>query len=273
MPAEPRRYLHRRIHFMQLPEDLREMEARLKAALPEIRFVSIPECRRGGNPELIYLDSLLDNRAPNARLYGWIQPEGWEPLWGYEPDEPIDDLSEVLCMNEPNKAFLTWPLVGVRERFAYRPLRHEPHKMIFQRFHYLDYRILICWYERDDQEAKRFAKKVLRLAVKDTDRACFRVDHETGLPNGAVFKSHIWIAKHARAWLRASPDRFLDHDQRPGDDPEAYRWELPLIGDLCMLKRPAENRPQPGLLYDERGRRRRVFLVPPIACPDPEKSR
>jgi len=93
------------------------------------------------------------------------------------------------------------------------------------------------------------------------------------LSKRAPYESRIWIAKHARAWVRASPDCFLDHDERPGDDPENYRWELPLVGDLCLLKPPAEPRPKPGLLYDEMGRRRRVILVASAACPDPENSR
>jgi hypothetical protein len=273
MTDEPPSYLQRRILFTQLPEDVREMETRLRAAYPEMRFVSIPVCRRGGTPELIYLDSLLDNRAPGARLYGWIEPEGWEPQFGYPADETVTDLSEVLCMNVPEISFLTPPLERIRERFVYRSLADNPAQLTLQRMHHLDHRVLICWYRREDTEAKRFAGKVLRLAVKDADRTCFAVDHRTGLAQKRPYYTMIWFAKHARAWVRASPDRFFEHDVRPGDDPEDYRWDLPPVGDLCLLPLPEEDRPKPGLLYDENLRRRRVLLVGSVALPKPDTSR
>ena len=249
-------YHYRRVHLTQLPEDLQEMENRLKAAVPEMRFVSIPVCWRGGNPELIYLDSLLDNRAPEARLYGWIEPKGWRPKWGF----PSDDSKEVLCMNVPEKAFLTSPLAGIRELFVKRPLRHRPHDLTLQRLQYLTHRILICWYRRDNRETKRFADKLLRLVVKETEKNAFLVDLATGLARTGCYKSHIWIGRHAAAWVRGSPDRFLENDARPGVEPESYRWELPLVGDLCMLKTAEAPSPKSDLLYDDSGAKRRVIL-------------
>lgn len=223
----------KRTIMYHLPADRSQFEVRLREAFPQICFVSIPRWTLADEPEVLRLNSMLDNRYYAANLYAWIEPQDWKPQWSLDPlGEPWLELE---CSNIPERSVYCGFLPEVREDFKHRPLRGGNGTMGWERCHVLAEVAYVCRYHKDDVEGRRFAERVMRLLRKDATNLTYSVCLSTGLPSTPVRRDYYWIGNHAKAWVQAAPNRLCHDHLRPAADIDTYRWDLPVDTDVVTL--------------------------------------
>jgi hypothetical protein len=217
-----------------LAEDEADVEVRLRAKFPNIRFVQyeywqdeeiwLAEQRKVFRqpPDLFvpYLPSLAAEDGRHATRI-WLEPEGWEPDWQIWP-ESGDDESRPL-----NRLFNMPPsfrLLHTRPRNG--DLRHSS----------IDATIL-----RGDKAHLSFVQAAARIFKRNAVTQYDVVYDDTGKVRFANQRVTMWTGQAAQAWCAADPVRRIDHCLRPAGSPGAplpmERWSA----SYCEIPERAPN--------------------------------
>lgn len=227
--ATTKRFRRREVVFT--PADERAFSSVLRKTFPNIRFLGdyqdvvrdffAKDPGRKELPELPYVEDLSKVRA--GWRIGWLEPEDWVPEF-----TPSHHTGKIVLANAPRLAF--------RYFIAQRRVFQNDHSMV------TTYRIkdkplpnnrvrmpdtLHVSFLPFDDDARKFAARIMRLVSKVAVNTLIRVDSITGyswMPPAR--ERDVWVGHDALAWCRKSPRNFADINLRPGDEAEE-RHKLP----------------------------------------------
>lgn len=215
-----------------LPEDVRAIEATLKAAFPGLRFVRYPElvdwrateadpayqaARRAqrmdypviASPPSTWNFEYFDNMGGpggNTGCYVWVEPPGWSPDW----EKNRAGWPELVNKPERHFHFSAGNVCDGRWTQMAGPAPtgcgHNGYLML------LESRLEGVYYPWE-QEKFSFLRRVRRIFLKHTSNDCCSVDPATLRPT-LIEARGSWnrIGPHAAAWAMAHPRHFLGRD-------------------------------------------------------------
>lgn len=203
----------------------------LRETFPEMRFLDHVESkvsdyfaanpRRKTMPTLPYVDDLSEVSV--GWRTGWLEPEGWKPEFA-----PIGFNGQRKLANPPRCAFRYFDakrriLTNDYTKLTAFRMKDKPLPQNKVRMPTTIHVAFLPF----DEDAKKFAAKVMRAVSKVAVNTLIRVDPITGYSRMPPARDrNIWVGYDALAWCRENSRNFVDLNLRPGDEAEE-RHKLP----------------------------------------------